>query len=87
MFSLPSVEGQHQWTHLAGPVHEDGTLILGGLLLAVHGGLEYRVHIHTRHGVQVTATNTQPTLTLTGLDAHICPSLVRDWKDIYVPPW
>ncbi len=24
-------------------------------------------------------------LTLTGLEGHICPSLVRDWKDIYVP--
>ncbi len=25
-------------------------------------------------------------LTLTGLEGHICPSLVRDYKDIYVPP-
>ncbi len=24
-------------------------------------------------------------LTLTGLGGHICPSLVKDWKDIYVP--
>ncbi len=25
------------------------------------------------------------TLRSTGLEGHICPSLVRDWKDIYVP--
>ncbi len=24
-------------------------------------------------------------LTLTGLGGHICPSMVRDWKDMYVP--
>ncbi len=24
-------------------------------------------------------------LTLTGLEGHVCPCLVRDWKDIYVP--
>ncbi len=26
-------------------------------------------------------------LTLLGLEGHICPSLVKDGKDIYVPPW
>ncbi len=30
---------------------------------------------------QVTTNNY---LTLTGLEGHICPSLVKDWKDIYV---
>ncbi len=24
-------------------------------------------------------------LTITGLEGHICPSLVKDWKDICVP--
>ncbi len=24
-------------------------------------------------------------LNLTGLEEHLCPSLVKDWKDIYVP--
>ncbi len=24
-------------------------------------------------------------LTLSGMEGHLCPSLVKDWKDIYVP--